>query len=113
MGLYYYKVLKKSVLLENGERAHLALYAYRYNFWDSKNWHLTSGAARCDEGAANGERGPWIVHGYKERDGTIRVNPIAYKAEHPMGSYLESFKHIDQAVVARDKLGKGLRFGIA
>lgn len=56
MGLYVYKVLKKTIPLVNGERAHMAVFAYKDGPGSSKN-HVRSGATRCDNAAARAQAG--------------------------------------------------------
>lgn len=108
MGLYVYKVLKKTIPLVNGERAHMAVFAYKDGPGSSKN-HVRSGATRCDNAAARGERGNWIVHCYLHKNGTVAVSRVANKAEFPIGSYVEEFRSMDECEVS-EKLPKNHYF---
>lgn len=105
MGIYVYKVLKKTLPLVNGERAHMAVFAYKDSRENNSILHARSGCSRCDNAAANGERGNWIVHCYRDNDGRVTVSRVAKKAKFPIGSYVEEFNETDECEVS-EKLPK-------
>jgi hypothetical protein len=77
MGCYVYKVTSKTVDLDNGEQANVAVYAYKPTWrWDGETlndrWHFRSGAGTCDRHAH--KRTGWLVYGYVEDDGRVTVD---------------------------------------
>jgi hypothetical protein len=97
MGVYVYKVTGKKAYLENGEVANVAVFAYKPTMGFSldadrlnNKWHRESGAAYCDKAAAEGKRLEWVVMGYKEDDGTISIDPTAYKLPKAKGSFYDT-----------------------
>ena len=72
MGIYVYKTTAKTVELANGEKASVAIYAYKPIWGVSSNQHVLSGAAACDRNAD--KRQDWVVLGHKDDAGKITVN---------------------------------------
>jgi hypothetical protein len=93
MGSYMYKVTSKTVDLDNGEKANVAVFAYKPTWaWDgesrNKRWHFLTGAATCDRHADS--RTGWVVGGYVEDDGTISVDNAAWSIPgRKYGSYVD------------------------
>lgn len=85
MGDYVYKVTSKTVRIEGGLEANIAVFAYKpflSILGDGPSngmMHARSGAGACDRAAAAGRRTGWVVMGYENDDGTMSVDPIAYE----------------------------------
>ena len=84
MGDYTFKVTSKTVKIEGGLDAHVAVFAYKpflSYFGDGPSngkMHVRSGAAACDRAAADGKRSGWIVLGYEDNGGFV-IEPTAYE----------------------------------
>lgn len=119
MGSYIYKVTSKTVDLDNGEQANVALYAYK-PYWmaydaDQVNarLHFKTGCVTCDHHRE--KRTGWIVLGYEEDDGTITVGARAFNVGRKYGSFnddaMDGRMHSDDTRWARiTKIGKGFRY---
>lgn len=73
MGVYIYKTTANEVILETGERASVAAYAYKAGLRNGSA-HAASGAAAADRAAANGKRHPYVVLGHVNKEGRIEVD---------------------------------------
>jgi hypothetical protein len=104
MGIYAYKVTAQTVTLENGEKAHIALFAYKLSSRDKENQkaYFTSGAARCDKSAEQGKRGCWIVKGHHDKENQrLEIVRMAFKAQQPLGGFVETFPYVDSCPVSQ------------
>jgi len=85
MGDYVYKVTSKTVDLEGGLKANIAVFAYKpfLSYFgrgpSNEQMHVRSGAAACDRAADAGKRTGWVVLGYERDEGGYVVNDTAYQ----------------------------------
>ncbi len=96
MGAYCYKTTANTVTLANGEKANVAIFAYKPNGFAS--YHTKSGAAAADRAAADGKRLDWVVLGNKD-DATGEIHVVegaeAYKVG-PRGSFMDTILNSDR-----------------
>ena len=89
MSSYMMKVTDRTVELEDGTRANVALYAYKPYYRAEYDQHQRSGARRADEKASEGKFTGRVVIGHVEDNGAITVDAEQNVYETKRGSFYD------------------------